>query len=58
MMTKNKEFNKLQKENESIRKKIEEHLEHYLMSLDKEITWELINNLVENELQQEELCGD
>jgi hypothetical protein len=50
------EFKELKKENEKIRKAIEERLD-LMMSIDKEMAWEFINMLVENELKQEELCN-
>ena len=52
-----KEFKKLQKENEKIRKKIYTLLKTYMMSEEVINAQILINQLVENELQQEEMCG-
>jgi hypothetical protein len=48
------ELRKLQKRNEKIRKEIDDliGLNHPLYS----VYWELINNLIENEIEQEELC--
>ena len=54
-MSEEKEFKKLQDENEVLRKKIDE-----LIGINSPIYspfWSLINELVENELQQEEFCG-
>ena len=54
-----KEFKKLQKENEVIRDKITEIFED--LGLEETLTakdlWDLINGLVENELQQEEMVN-
>lgn len=50
-----KEFNKLIIKNEEIRKKIDE-----LIGLDYPLyspLWDLISDLIENELEQEELCN-
>jgi hypothetical protein len=51
----NKEFEKLKSENEIIRDEIDKliGLEHPLYSP----IWVKINELVENELQQEEMCN-
>jgi len=50
-----KEFEKLQKENDELRESITELIgtedKRYFNRL-----WKLINNLVENEIQQEEIC--
>jgi len=57
-MTKQSDFKKLQKENEKIRKKIDEILQRHLSTIDDDYSdiKEWIDDLVENELQQEELC--
>jgi hypothetical protein len=50
-----KEFNKLIIKNEEIRKKIDE-----LIGLDYPLyspLWDLIGDLIDNELEQEELCN-
>ena len=51
-----KEFEKLQKENEKIRKKINCFCDDFKMEESRKDLWLLINSLVENELEQEELC--
>jgi len=57
---KQKEFKKLQKENEKLRDKIDKTLQEYLSTIDDNYSdiWEWINWLIENELQQEELCNE
>jgi len=57
---KQKEFKKLQKENEKLRDKIDKTLQEYLSTIDDKYSdiWEWINWLIENELQQEELCNE
>lgn len=50
-----KEFGKLQKINEKLRKEIDKLMD-YPEEEYKEKLWKLINSLVENELLQEELC--
>lgn len=52
---KNNKFKTLQKENEKLREKIDEMigLEHPLYSP----LWVALNELIENELQQEEMCN-
>ena len=46
-----KEFDKLQKENEKIRNKLDK-----LFPIDNLKIWELVNELINNEIEQEELC--
>lgn len=48
----NKEFKKLQKENDRIRNELQEFI-----PFDNSYGWDLINDLIENELQQEEMCN-
>ncbi len=52
---KNKEFKELKKENEKIRQEL-----NYLIGIDnpKDRVWIKINKLIENELNQEELCNE
>ena len=54
-----KEFKELQKENEKIRKKLNDLLLTSFSTISDEYNdiWTKINELVENEIQQEELCG-
>lgn len=49
------EFNKLQKENQEIRDMISGNLD--LEPREHRILWNLINKLVNNEIEQEELCN-
>lgn len=51
----NKKFDKLQKENEKIRQEINNCLDFTAESFKKSI-WDKINLLIENEIEQEELC--
>jgi len=53
-MTKQNELKKLQRENEAFRKE----LKSLIIPKQQEWAWELINGLIENELQQEELCNE
>jgi len=57
----NKEFEKLQKENEKIRTNISNLLKlgfkRKLTLKDTGKIWEKINNLVDNEIEQEQMCG-
>jgi hypothetical protein len=60
-----KNFKKLQKENNKITEEIDEFLVMCLGDLEekedkKEYAriWTLINKLIENELEQEEMCGE
>lgn len=57
-MKKQTEFKKLQKENDEIRKSIYTLLNDYMMSDERDDTLELIDRLVNNELDQEKLCGE
>jgi len=54
----NKEFKKLQKQNEGIRENlnITAHINHIENQELKEF-WENINSLIENEIKQEGLCN-
>jgi hypothetical protein len=52
-----KELKKLKKENEKISNKIYDLLNEYMMSDERDDCLELIDKLIENELQQEELCN-
>ena len=56
-MDKEKELKKLKKENGKISKKIYTLVDTYMMSDQRDDTMELIGQLIENELQQEELCN-
>lgn len=60
MMIKQTEIKKLQKENDKIRDKLQEIFEDLGLeqSLTQKDLWDLINGLVENELEQEELCNE
>ena len=49
------EFEKLQEENESLRDSIDGYLP--IDKAENLHTWKLINELIENELNQEKLCG-
>ena len=53
----NKDFTKLQKENDRLRKKIDKNLKSYMPSDEYEDTSYWINELIENELSQEEFCN-
>jgi len=57
-MTKQQEMKKLQKENEKIRDKIECICDDFGMEESRKNLWKHINTLIENEIQQEELCGE
>ena len=57
-MTKQTELKKLQKENVKISKNIYTLVDKYMMSDERNDTMELIDRLIENELQQEELCSE
>jgi len=50
----NKEIKKLKKENERIRKEIKA----FTPKLNEDYLFGLINSLIENELQQEEMCNN
>ena len=52
------DLKKLQKENEKLRKKIDNILKIYSIDYDSNDVWKLVNDLIENELQQEELCNE
>lgn len=56
MKEKDKEFKKLQKENEKIRDTISDIITEW--EGDKQEIFKLINELIENEIEQEELCGE
>ncbi|NQV00333.1 MAG: hypothetical protein HQ538_06365 [Parcubacteria group bacterium] len=51
------EFKELEIQNDSIRNKIREHLNQWLMSEDMDDTFILINNLIDNEIEQEKYCN-
>jgi len=53
------EFKALKKENEKIRKKLDTLLLHGFSKIDDDYLdiWEIIDNLVENEIEQESLCN-
>jgi hypothetical protein len=55
-MTTQTELKILQKENNKITKQINNLLNNYMMSEERDTTLNLISLLIENELQQEELC--
>jgi len=57
-MTKQQKMKKLQKENEKIRNKIECVFNDFNMKESRKDLWTHINTLIENELEQEELCGE
>ena len=50
----NKEFKKLKKDNEKLRKEIKS----FTPKLNEDYLFGLINRLIENELQQEEMCNN
>jgi len=50
-----KEFEDLQEENEKLRESINSYLP--IDEIKNDMCWNLINNLVENEIEQEELCN-
>lgn len=56
-MSREIEFKKLQKENENIRDELEAIWDDFNMEESREDIWKLINSLIENELQQEDLCN-
>ena len=56
MKDKTKQFEKLEKENLKLRDKIHTLLSEYMMSEEVEDARLLINQLIENEIQQEDLC--
>lgn len=58
MNNKNKEFNTLKKENNKLRDKIIDIFEDLKLEETATELWVLINLLIENELQQEELCNE
>jgi hypothetical protein len=53
-----KTFERLQEENEEMRDKIKDIFGDLKLEETADDLWELINGLIENELQQEELCGE
>ena len=55
-MNKEKEFNKLKKENDKLRNSLEGYLP--IDKIENERCWELINLLILNEIEQEELCNE
>ena len=57
MVKMTKEFEKLKKENEKLRSRIEASLAFTSDSF-RGLVWDLINNLINNEINQEELCGE
>lgn len=54
------EFKKLQKENKKFREKIDTILLSRFSSIDDDYSdiWELINELVNNEIEQEKFCNE
>lgn len=54
----NNEFEKLKKENEKLRDEIEAICDDFEMKESREDLWGFINKLIENELQQEEICNN
>jgi len=56
-MSKHNSIKQLQQQNNAYRKELEGLLKQ-LNPKDKKWAWELINGVVENELQQEELCNE
>ena len=52
------DFKGLQKENELLRDKIEAIFDDFNMDVSRKDLWKLINQLISNEIEQEELCGD
>lgn len=54
----NKEFKKLQKDNDKLRQAIYKNLSEYMMSDEVEDTQTLINDLIDNEIEQEWFCGE
>jgi hypothetical protein len=59
MKNNDNDFKALEKENKKLRDKIDDILTEYLSTIDDNysIIWEQINFLIENELEQEKLCG-
>ena len=53
-----KYFKKLQKENERITEGINKICNDFNMKESQQDLWELIGDLIENELEQEEMCGE
>jgi hypothetical protein len=53
-----KYMKKLQKENERITEDINKICHDFKMEESRVDLWELIGDLIENELEQEELCGE
>lgn len=57
LMKMEREYKKLEKENKDLWKEIEEDLNKFLMSLDKEILIEKISALIDNEIELEKYCN-
>ena len=57
-MTKNKEFNNLKKENAKLRDEIEAIMDDFNMTESREDLWKYINDLINNEIEQENLCNE
>jgi len=54
-----KRFDKLKKQNETLRFEIEHLLNNLqLDKIGKNTLWNYINELIENEIEQEELCNE
>ena len=52
------DFKTLQKENELLRDEIEAIMDDFNMNDSRTDLWKLINQLISNEIEQEELCGE
>jgi hypothetical protein len=53
-----KDFKALQKENDRIRNEIEKICDDFNMTDSRKDVWKFINALIENEIAQEEMCGE
>lgn len=57
-MNDDRTFKQVQKENEKLRSRIDTLICEFGMLKVKNSLWELINELIENELEQEKRCGE
>jgi len=57
-MNKQTEFKRLKKENEKLSNKLYKLLDEYMMSDERDDALDIIDKIIENELQQEELCNE
>ena len=54
----NREFKKLQKERDVLTNKVNAFCDDFGIDESREDLWNLINSIVENEIEQEEMCGE